>query len=860
MNLLELQNEIWDWTNRLPDWQSDLLRRLYEKGELNEVDKSEVIDNILVSVGLANRKVSISKLLKVQIPNKGANSEVKIESLSNLENISAIDRQSIMEFNTEGLTIIYGDNSAGKSSYARVLKQACRAADNNSKIHPNIYEPQEKVGTVQINIVEKDRVRKTIYRDVNTPPEKLTSHFSIFDSECAKIYTEEENDVVFIPTELQIFNLLAVEQNRLKEIIIEEKEAMLKTIPNMSHINEETTVRKFLDSISYKTLYSDVDEVCKFFSHDQKRLTEIEEDIRVLSHLNPEKYLKELQRNIDDVSKLKQSLIHINGKLTKENMERFISHHDQFLNAKETLEIEKDIAFNNQPLAGVGSNPWMNLWNAAKEFNSIAYPEKKFPNTTENSKCLLCQQVLKEESKNRLNNFEAFIKSTFTQEKNRLDKIRKEYMATVKSLPFEKVENVSIREFLHREDADLEILIEKFIRSVLKAKSEILKAEEDERVNLIELENNPIEQINKWIDINGRELERLRKLSVSDGKELLQKEKKELLAKQEANKKREEIYKIVKIRINEDKYKKAIGLLYTTKITMKYNELSNAYITDNFKGQINKELKSLRCDNVFFDLKSRGVKGQTKIKLSINSHINPRLNEIFSEGEQKALSLAFFLAEVSSLNHNGGIILDDPVSSFDQGRREYTAKRIIEEAEKRQVIVFTHDIVFLHTLQKLGKLRKTSLSCNVVRRVGQTSGVITNDFPWVAQPISKRIKYLRNELQTMSKKEVEFEPNKYYFEVKVWYSLLREGWERSVEELMFGGVIERFDASIKTQQLKNAKITEDLIQQVQEGMTLASNMVHDESPAIGRIIPNIEEMEDDLLKLENFKNSFKVKV
>lgn len=856
MNLLELQNEIWDWTNRLPDWQSDLLRRLYEKGELNEVDKSEVIDNILVSVGLANRKVSISKLLKVQIPNKGANSEVKIESLSNLENISAIDRQSIMEFNTEGLTIIYGDNSAGKSSYARVLKQACRAADNNSKIHPNIYEPQEKVGTIQINIVEKDRVRKTIYRDVNTPPEKLTSHFSIFDSECAKIYTEEENDVVFIPTELQIFNLLAVEQNRLKEIIIEEKEAMLKTIPKMSHINEETTVRKFLDSISYKTLYSDVDEVCKFFSHDQKRLTEIEEDIRVLSHSNPEKYLKELQRNIDDVSKLKQSLIDINGKLTKENMERFISHHDQFLNAKETLEIEKDIAFNKQPLAGVGSNPWMNLWNAAKEFNNIAYPEKEFPNTTENSKCLLCQQVLKEESKTRLNNFEAFIKSTFTQEKNRLDKVRKEYMATVKSLPFEKVENVSIREFLHREDADLEILIEKFIRSVLKAKSEILKAEEDERVNLIELENNPIEQINKWIDINGRELERLRKLSVSDGKELLQKEKKELLAKQEANKQREEIYKIVKIRINEDKYKKAIGLLYTTKITMKYNELSNAYITDNFKGQINKELKSLRCDNVFFDLKSRGVKGQTKIKLSINSHINPRLNEIFSEGEQKALSLAFFLAEVSSLNHNGGIILDDPVSSFDQGRREYTAKRIIEEAEKRQVIVFTHDIVFLHTLQKLGKLRKTSLSCNVVRRVGQTSGVITNDFPWVAQPISKRIKYLRNELQTMRKKEVEFEPNKYYFEVKVWYSLLREGWERSVEELMFGGVIERFDAGIKTQQLKNAKITDDLIQQVQEGMTLASNMVHDESPAIGRIVPSVDEMKEDLAKLNSFCKNF----
>ena len=46
---------------------------------------------------------------------------------------------------------------------------------------------------------------------------------------------------------------------------------------------------------------------------------------------------------------------------------------------------------------------------------------------------------------------------------------------------------------------------------------------------------------------------------------------------------------------------------------------------------------------------------------------------------------------------------------------------------------------------------------------------------------------------------------------------------------MFGGVIERFDSAIKTQQLKNAKISDELIQQVQEGMTTALTMVHDES-------------------------------
>ncbi|MEJ7393557.1 AAA family ATPase, partial [Staphylococcus saprophyticus] len=86
-----------------------------------------------------------------------------------------------------------------------------------------------------------------------------------------------------------------------------------------------------------------------------------------------------------------------------------------------------------------------------------------------------------------------------------------------------------------------------------------------------------------------------------------------------------------------------------------------------------------------------------------------------SEGEQKALSLAFFLAEISSMDNTGGIILDDPVSSFDQGRREYVAKRLIEEASNRQIVIFTHDIVFFHTLGNFAKQKNVSITQNVVR-------------------------------------------------------------------------------------------------------------------------------------------------
>lgn len=93
--------------------------------------------------------------------------------------------------------------------------------------------------------------------------------------------------------------------------------------------------------------------------------------------------------------------------------------------------------------------------------------------------------------------------------------------------------------------------------------------------------------------------------------------------------------------------------------------------------------------------------------------------------------------------------------------------------------------------------------------------------------------------------------------VKTWYMLLRESWERAVEELLLNGVVERFNPSVQTQRLSKIKFTDEIVQLVTEGMTQTSTYVHDESHAIGRIIPSNEEMIEDLNKLDLFSKSFK---
>ena len=93
------------------------------------------------------------------------------------------------------------------------------------------------------------------------------------------------------------------------------------------------------------------------------------------------------------------------------------------------------------------------------------------------------------------------------------------------------------------------------------------------------------------------------------------------------------------------------------------------------------------------------IKGKLTYEMSLKeASTQANVEDVFSEGEQNIASLAGFLAETKMYDHKNGIILDDPVTSLDHLYREKVAKRLVHEAKERQVIIFTHDLVFFHEL------------------------------------------------------------------------------------------------------------------------------------------------------------------
>ena len=127
-------------------------------------------------------------------------------------------------------------------------------------------------------------------------------------------------------------------------------------------------------------------------------------------------------------------------------------------------------------------------------------------------------------------------------------------------------------------------------------------------------------------------------------------------------------------------------------VTNKEKELFASIIAQDYKERFANECKELNC-SLPVEFRTQGQRGQTLRSLSIKGRHRP--DAILSEGEQRAVALADFLTEVSLNPANAGIVLDDPVTSQDHERKERIARRLVSEAKDQQVVIFTHDLVFL---------------------------------------------------------------------------------------------------------------------------------------------------------------------
>ena len=289
---------------------------------------------------------------------------------------------------------------------------------------------------------------------------------------------------------------------------------------------------------------------------------------------------------------------------------------------------------------------------------------------------------------------------------------------------------------------------------------------------------------------------------------------------------------------HQAKLVECLSAVRTNAITLKKSEIAEKVISEKLADALNDEFKKLGVADLKVSLKSRTEKGRTLYKLKLNLHHAGNPGDILSEGEQMGIAIGSFLAEVEINGSSGGIIFDDPVSSLDHRRRERVAKRLVQEAVKRQVIIFTHDVYFLCVLTEEAERIRIPFKTNTLVSRHHVFGIPEDGNPFEGMNTSARVKFLRAQQQEIAKIcRAGDEPECRRRTIDA-YRDLRETWERAVEEVLLRKVVLRFRYGIETQRLKEVLVEDSDNEQVNEGMAKCSKYLHDKAPIGGIAVPD----------------------
>ena len=119
----------------------------------------------------------------------------------------------------------------------------------------------------------------------------------------------------------------------------------------------------------------------------------------------------------------------------------------------------------------------------------------------------------------------------------------------------------------------------------------------------------------------------------------------------------------------------------------------------------------------------------------------------------------------------------------------------------------------------------------------------------------KKIGHLKKLLQDAEKLHRDGHQSAYERETSMIYGYLREAWERGLEEVLLGGVVERYRPGIQTQQVAHiADITAEDCKAVETAMTKCSKWLrgHDQAAAARADVPEPSAVKADIETLETW--------
>lgn len=850
--------DILAWSASLPRWQQELLRRVLRKRDLSPEELSE-----LASAAVAETELQPSPYASLSVTDvptiAAAEEHVSLVAIKDLRNVNVLRADQNLTFGPH-LTVVYGDNAAGKSGYGRVLKKIYRARVVED-ILGDVRSETAPAGAATATFIIKtmadddksseDSEERSVEWTDGTPISNI-GRFAVLDVACSLTYVRGGTLAVG-PAGIDVPHRFAVELDRVKSRVTNLASAAQPTKQALLHLENDTKAGLFIKALSSKTSSEAVTAAAAWTPEYAAELQRLESAIVVAQAQALSVRRGDLQARGRALNSLCQRITTWTAAVSQRHVDALrevlsvITDADIALNAIESLG---DTSVSADRLRGPA---WSELLSAAIRYvESLGVSGSAEPLSLD-GRCVLCWQELDASAKLRVKRFQDHLAGLAQKDRQEAVRRRGEQLASLQLVP----------DSLPPEDEALLTSVGR-LGEKLRDQVVLLATHRDQILSSIRSgywpARDPIDETTLVAirELHATTVADLARLPTSDaeaGKQLAEliQRRLELTTRKSLADSVSEVRGFIKNTLEYQRLKAAESGINTRAVSSKASELHARHMTDVYAGLFNAELRELR----FRRLKPILAQKTNKAKVEVTPLVSTELKhlpaeKVFSEGERTAIALACFLAELRLGNDSSGLIFDDPVSSLDHNIREHVARRLVTAAKERQVIVFTHDLAFLADLREQArKIQGIDCQFRTLTATEYDAGFVEAEEPFGARSVGKRIRHLRDLLVTVERSAKGGDLPALRGHARDFYDGLRSTWERFIEEVLFAKVVQRLERHVVPGALGNVVYTKELGEQAHEGWRRCSNAIeaHDHAPATGGQSYSVEEMKADLTVL-----------
>jgi ABC-type cobalamin/Fe3+-siderophores transport system ATPase subunit len=830
------QQEVLAWLHTQKDWLQEAASKILTQNEISDTD----IDNLIVLLkSTAGQAVTATRTFP-SLSTTATPTTLRLDTISEVKGIESLAPRNPLVFGTDNLTVIYGNNGSGKSGYTRILKKATGKA-NARELKPNVYiSPAPTDRSCKINYTLEGTATEIVWNTTNIAINDLLG-VDIFDADNATIYLTKEKEASYTPPLVALFEDLVSVCKKVSAKLETEKSLLVKRLPTLPAQYEHTVKARLYNGLNYSHTEILLASILVFTDTDKQSIIDVEERIKTEDPNDRAVKLRKFKAQLDGL------ITNIKTAYSKINEESCI----EIFTLKSIALSKRQIAIDANSsqgdlfkLEGVGSETWKALWEAARKYSTEeAYRGEAFPQI-EDAKCVLCHQDLDNDALKRMQGFDDYVKSILESDAITAEKV---FQDKINSLPprpnidiiknLVELSDLTPEEWEVKLDAiwtELEAKINEL--KTVDGSAEIVGLVSSSEITALEAISESYEALAKQYNEDALGFDR-----VAATNQLLELKVLEWTAQQ-----RESILAEV-VRLKSYKaLDNLIHLTVTRGISNKSSELSESIITTEYVRRFNKELIALGANRIKVELvKTRiqngVVKHQIKLKGSVS---NTSLVDVLSEGEQRIVSLAAFLADVIGRTESTPFIFDDPISSLDQDFEEKTIDRLISLSADRQVIVFTHRLSFLGIISD----KATSILKVNIRQEPWGSGEV-GEIPLFGKKPEKALKHLKESRLITAKNLYEQHGSEVYYPLaKAICSDFRILLERIVELYFLADVVQRHRRAVNTMgKIGNlVKIIQADCDVIDAFMGKYSVYEHSQSAQMPTTMPEPAELEADI--------------